>query len=842
VESGVFRTIRTGVTFSGAVDTRETGGAPDGIDALRAALADRYTIEHLLGRGGMATVYRARDLRQPRAVAVKVLPLAADADGQQRFLREIEVVAGLQHPHIVPLFDSGQAGGYLYYVMPVVEGQTLRVRLQRDVQLPIAEAIRFTREIAEALDHAHARGVVHRDVKPENVYLSGGHALLADFGLARPDTPVDGAPLTGPGTTMGTPWYMSPEQGSGSDRLDGRSDQYSLACMLYEMLGGDPPFPGRSREMILARHRADKVPSLRVVRPKVPPALQEAIERALEKVPADRFATAGEFANALEHAARRRGWTRRRAFSAGALVVVSAAIGYVFIGDRGGLGPGAASAPDPRYIAVLYFRDQSANGELRHVANGLTEALIDELSRVEALRVISPSGIRPYRDAAVAPDSIARVFRVGSLVEGSVTPARNGVIVSVRMVDPTTGLQLESASLESPLGELFELQQQLAQEVGRLLRRRIGQAIVLRERRAATTSVAAWELVQRAEAFAEDADAFARAGSTSQAVELLHRADSLLSRAEPLDRRWPDPVIRRGWVSQARADLSPATDEGRWLHEGIGHAERALVLRPHDPAALELRGYLRFRVSRLKAEQRDRSGSQLVGDARRDLQAAVTTDPTRARAWNTLGLLHFMGGEFREARLTLQRGFEADAYLDDAPRNLQLLFFTSLELNAPDSARSWCQIGVARFFGDPRFAQCELIVLGWTGRTRSDVSQAWYAVDWIERHDSSGALSTTWGFRRAMVAAVLARSGLGDSARRVLAATRATAPSADAIQDLDLYEAYAYTELGDFDLAVGRLAQYLGSVAHDADWVARTRLFAPLRGDARFQALLRGPL
>jgi serine/threonine-protein kinase len=309
------------------VDTAQAGVAPEGIDALRAALADRYTIEHELGRGGMASVYHARDLRQPRAVAIKVLPSGDSGSvGQQRFRREIEVVAGLQHPHIVPLFDSGEAGGFHYYVMPVVEGETLRARLDRVTQLPISEAIRITREIAEALDYAHARGLIHRDVKPDNIFVSGGHALIADFGIARPVTPVTGVPLTGRGTAMGTPWYMSPEQGSGSDRLDARSDVYSLACVLYEMLGGEPPFTGRSVEVILARHRGEKVRSLRVVRPMVSPALQETIERALEKVPADRFASAGEFADALEKSARRGWWTRRRLASAAVLTLGAAGV------------------------------------------------------------------------------------------------------------------------------------------------------------------------------------------------------------------------------------------------------------------------------------------------------------------------------------------------------------------------------------------------------------------------------------------------------------------------------------------------------------------------------------
>lgn len=524
-----------------------------------------------------------------------------------------------------------------------------------------------------------------------------------------------------------------------------------------------------------------------------------------------------------------------------ALVASIAALGY-FLGPRDGRTRSSTAilegTPDARHIAVLYFRDQSADGALRHVANGLTEELIDELSHVEALRVVSPSGVRPYRDAAVGPNSIARAFNVGSLVEGSVTTARGKVVVTVRLVDATTGLQIESTSLERRPGDLFLLQRDLAEEVAHFLRRRIGQTIVLRERRAATGSVAAWEAVRRADALIEDADALARAGTTAQAMETLGRADSLLSRAEELDSRWSEPVVHRGWVSRARADVSEPGDEGMWLRDGIAHGVRALQLRSNDPAALEMRGYLTFRLSRTEAAQRGDEAVGLLANAERDLRAAVIADPSRAHAWNTLGLLHYMRGEFREARLTLNRGIEADAYLSEAATNLQLLFFTALELGDPDSARVWCALGVTRFARDPRFTQCDLIVLGWTGRSRRDAARAWGAVDDMERRDSGAVLAGTWGFRRMMVAAVLVRAGLRDSAEAVLRTTRERAPDAGAILDLELYEACVLATLGAWDRSLERLGAYLRRMPQDADWVAHTRWFQPLRDNPAFQALL----
>ncbi|HEX9218737.1 MAG TPA: serine/threonine-protein kinase, partial [Gemmatimonadales bacterium] len=218
---------------------------------MRAALADRYTIERELGHGGMATVYLAQDLKHHRKVAIKVLePELAAALGPERFLREIEIAAGLNHPHILPLYDSGEAATSLYYVMPYVEGETLRDRLKREGQLPLEDAVRITREVADALSYAHSHDVVHRDIKPENILFQAAHAVVSDFGIARAITAAAGASLTATGIAIGTPGYMSPEQGAASARVDERSDIYSLGCVLYEMLAGEPPFTGPSAESI----------------------------------------------------------------------------------------------------------------------------------------------------------------------------------------------------------------------------------------------------------------------------------------------------------------------------------------------------------------------------------------------------------------------------------------------------------------------------------------------------------------------------------------------------------------------------------------------------------------
>ena len=274
--------------------------------SLAEALATRYALERELGRGGMATVYLARDLRHDRPVALKLLrPDLSAILGSERFLREIQLTAKLQHPHILTLIDSGSVaapagtGGFLYYVLPYVEGESLRARLQREGQLSIADTLGITRGVAAALAYAHAQGVIHRDIKPENILLHAGEAMVADFGIALAASSAGRERLTETGLSLGTPAYMSPEQATAEPRLDARSDQYSLACVVYEMLAGEPPYTGPTAQAILAKRLSEPIPHLSAVR-QVPPGLEAAIARALAKVPSDRFATIGEFAAALE--------------------------------------------------------------------------------------------------------------------------------------------------------------------------------------------------------------------------------------------------------------------------------------------------------------------------------------------------------------------------------------------------------------------------------------------------------------------------------------------------------------------------------------------------------------
>jgi tRNA A-37 threonylcarbamoyl transferase component Bud32/membrane-associated phospholipid phosphatase len=273
---------------------------PDPFAPFREELADTYAIEREIGRGGMATVYLAQDLKHDRQVAVKVLlPELSTSLGTQRFLREVKIAAGLQHPHVLPIYDSGEAAGLLYYVMPYVEGHTLRDRLDRETQLPIDESLQIIRDVANALSYAHKRGIVHRDIKPENILISEGYAVVADFGIARALSEAGGDKLTQTGVAIGTPAYMSPEQVREGAQVDGRSDLYSLGCVLYEMLAGQPPFTGATPQVIMARHALDPVPPLRTVRGTVPESVERAVAQSLAKVPADRFTSGEQLIQAL---------------------------------------------------------------------------------------------------------------------------------------------------------------------------------------------------------------------------------------------------------------------------------------------------------------------------------------------------------------------------------------------------------------------------------------------------------------------------------------------------------------------------------------------------------------
>jgi len=445
----------------------------DQFDRLQVALADRYEIEHELGHGGMATVYLALDLKHHRRVAIKVLnaELAATL-GPARFLREIEIAAQLQHPHILPLHDSGEADGLLYYVMPYVEGDSLRGRLRRERQLPLDEALAIAREVADALSYAHHHDVVHRDIKPENILLASGHALVADFGIARAITAAAGERLTHTGLTVGTPGYMSPEQASGDRHLDGRSDQYSLACVLYEMLAGEPPYTGPTAQAIVAKQLTEPLPHLGTVRV-VPGPVEAAINKALAKVPADRFSTVAGFAVALEQPGV---WARRWPVRA----TIGATLSLVLLGGlviallhRGNPAAGTAGFPVApikarRSVAVLGFKNLSGRPDEAWLSTALSEMLTTELAAGEQLRTISGEDVAHMKIDLSLPDAdsygretLARIrtnLATDDVVLGSYVPLGGGRIrLDLRLQDTRAGETLAAVSERGSEAQIDDL-------------------------------------------------------------------------------------------------------------------------------------------------------------------------------------------------------------------------------------------------------------------------------------------------------------------------------------------------------------------------------------------------
>ncbi len=451
------------------------------LERLRESLADRYRLERELGQGGMATVYLAEDLKHHRKVAVKVLrPELAAALGPERFLREIETTANLRHPHILPLYDSGEARDtgdpmgrpFLFYVMPYVEGESLRDRLNREKQLPIVDALQIAREVADALSYAHGRQIVHRDIKPENILLESGHAVVADFGIAKAVRVAGGETLTQTGVLIGTPTYMSPEQAGGEQDLDGRSDLYALACVLYEMLAGQPPFTGTPVNLV-RQHLLVDPPPVTNYRPAVPAAVAAALHRALAKSPADRFNPVAQFSEALQQVSTSGSATpgaaapavaaagaapgSRRPWMIAAVIVV----GVLMLLWRGrSAGPAQAAS-----VAVLPFVDLSPDRSNAYLGDGVAETLINALANAPGLSVAARTSAFSFRDRAEDVREIGKQLGVATVLEGSVQKAGDRLRVTAQLIKTSDGLHLWSQSFDRSANDIFAVQDEVARAV-----------------------------------------------------------------------------------------------------------------------------------------------------------------------------------------------------------------------------------------------------------------------------------------------------------------------------------------------------------------------------------------
>ncbi len=406
--------------------------------SLANALSDRYTIERLLGYGGMATVHLAEERKHKRKVAIKILKQEFAASvGAERFLREIGIAAQLSHPHIVPLIDSGESEGSLYYVSPFIPGGSLRDRLNREKKLPIDDALRIVSEIGTALDYAHRNGFVHRDVKPENILFADDHALLADFGIAHIASSTPDEPLTLSGFVLGTPEYMSPEQASGEAEIGVPGDVYGLACVFYEMLAGQPPLKGATPRATMAKQVTEKPRPLRTLRPDAPAGFERVLERAFAKNPAQRFSTIAQFCDALTHARSE---------------------------------PARPFAATTRTIAVLPFVNSSPDPDNEYLSDGITDELINALAKVEGLRVASRTSVFALKGKAQDVRAIGALLEASEVLEGSVRRSGENLRITVQLTSTDDGRLMWSERYDRRLVDVFAIQDEIARTIVTTLR------------------------------------------------------------------------------------------------------------------------------------------------------------------------------------------------------------------------------------------------------------------------------------------------------------------------------------------------------------------------------------
>jgi eukaryotic-like serine/threonine-protein kinase len=694
---------------------------PDVADRLKAALADRYAIEREIGRGGMATVYLAQDLRHQRAVAVKVLhPEIAAGLGPDRFVSEIRIAASLQHPHLLPLLDSGEADGFLYYIMPYIEGESLRERLDRDHELPVPDVQRILRDVVDALAYAHGRGVVHRDIKPDNVMLSGRHAVVADFGVAKAITGATGRPaLTTAGVALGTPAYMAPEQATADPHLDERVDIYAVGVLAYELLTGRTPFARPTAQAMLAAHVTDRPDPVTKHRANVPAALAAAVMQCLEKKPADRWQRADELLRALEAMTTSAGRAGPRIR---VRTVVAAAIGIVALGAaavwfRGGAGREQASAPAkiPRLV-VVPFENIGAPGD-EYFADGLTDEITSKLAGLPGLGVIARTSAVRYRNTSEGARQIGRELGVDYVLEGTVRWDRAAgtsgrVRVSPQLIRASDETAVWAEPVEGAFADVFRLQGQIAQRVA------TGMNVILvpgeREALATapTTNQEAYDSYLRGNALVAQ-------GLTEEnlrgAIERYQHATTLdpgfaaayreLSTANANLYASFDQTDQRLRLARAAADhaLRLQPEEGQWAlgvlygvqgewQQALEHLKVAEGLRPNESGIVASIG----------------GGYLYLGDwarSREYLERAVTLDPQSAVLNRQLSFCYQQLFRFAEAIEYANRAIALDP---GRPRPYVGIVFNLLEWKGRTAEADSAVARALRSLGAERFVTDEL--------------------------------------------------------------------------------------------------------------------------------------
>ena len=608
----------------------------------------------------MATVYLAQDKRHDRVVALKVLhpDLAANL-GPERFLREIKLAARLNHPHILPLFDSGEADSFLYYVMPYIEGESLRERLEREKQLSVDEAVRHAKSIASALDYAHRQKIVHRDIKPENVMLYEGEAMVMDFGIAKAVSSASSETLTQTGMMVGTPAYVSPEQAAGEINLDGASDQYSLACVLYEMLSGERPFTGQNASAVMAKRFTETAAPLRTVRGSVPEHVEKAVTKAMSTVSSARFATTALFAQAL-----------------GSEVLATPT-------DTATVPQSTVSAA--KSVAVLPFANMSNDPENEYFTDGMAEELINALSKIQALRVASRTSSFAFKGKNEDISEIGRKLKVSTVLEGSVRKMGSRLRIAAQLINVADGYQLWSERFDRDVEDVFAIQDEISQAIFDALRVILSEGEKKAIERDRTVNMQAYEYYLRGRQFIHQ---WSRSG--------LEYARQMFRRAIEID---PDYALAYAGLADSCSLLYMNCDAREQnLTQGNAASRRALELGP-DLAEAHLSSGLTHSLSMRFTE------------AEREFEFAMKLDPTFFEAVYHYGRARIAQGEFAEAAKLFERAcilrpedFQAPHFLaqcytalgmkDESAatyRKARRLIDERLELN-PDDARA-CQLG-----------------------------------------------------------------------------------------------------------------------------------------------------
>ncbi len=689
------------------------------LERLRYALSQSYTIDRELGRGGMATVYLAQDAKHDRLVALKVLhPDLAASLGPDRFLREIKLAARLNHPHILPLHDSGETEGFLYYVMPYVEGESLRERLDRDQSLSVDEAVHHGRAIASALDYAHRQGVVHRDIKPENIMIYEGEAMVMDFGIAKAVSTAGAETLTQTGMMIGTPAYVSPEQAAGETNLDGKSDQYSLACVVYEMLAGERPFAGATPQAIMARRFTEMPPALRTIRSSIPENVERAVTKAMAIEASGRYSTAAQFAQAL---------------GAGSLTTPV---------DTATLPHAIVSAA--KSVAVLPFTNMSADPDNEYFTDGMAEEIINALNKVQSLRVAARTSSFAFKGKSEDVGDIGRKLKVSTVLEGSVRKMGNRLRITAQLVNVADGYHLWSERYDREMEDVFAIQDDISQAIVKALKVILSEGEKKQIEKVRAENVAAYDYYLRGRQYyqihrksleyarqmfnraVETDPEYARAyAGVADSCSLLYmyfdardynlrQADAASAKALELEPELAEAHVARGLAVSLSKRFREAEEEfetamkldpklfeaaywyGRALMsegrmaEAAKMFERASVLRPEDYQAPN------FLAQAYNSMDREEEGAAANRRSIRLMEERLELNPSDARAANLLAATYANFGDEAKAIDYAERSLAIDP--DDAMLLYNVACTFSL-LGRPDEAIGYIERAVDKGFG-----------------------------------------------------------------------------------------------------------------------------------------------